>query len=80
MSLKILKNNQKWGYNYNTVLQYFIHLQGLGSSQFADHLANEKNRGPCYVKNIQAVAYNVVHTVSHILLKNEKHYNKKYLS
>ena len=28
----------------------FIHLQGLGSSQLADHLVNEINQGPCYVK------------------------------
>ena len=28
----------------------FIHLQSLGSSQLADHLVNEINQGPCYVK------------------------------
>ena len=29
--------------------QVFIHLQGLGSSQLADHLVNEINQGLCYV-------------------------------
>ena len=29
--------------------QVFIHLQGLGSSQLADHLVNEINQGSCYV-------------------------------
>ena len=27
-----------------------MNLQGLGSSQLADHLVNEINQGPCYVK------------------------------
>ena len=31
--------------------QVFTHLQGLGSSQLADHLVNEVNQGPCYVKS-----------------------------
>ena len=31
--------------------QVFIHLQGLGSSQLANHLVNEINQGPYYVKN-----------------------------
>ena len=29
--------------------QVSIHLQGLGSSQLADHLVNVINQGPCYV-------------------------------
>ena len=28
----------------------FIHLQGLGSSQLTDHLVNEINQSPCFVK------------------------------
>ena len=32
--------------------QYLIHLQGLGSFQLADHLENEINQDPYYVKNI----------------------------
>ena len=31
-------------------VRFFIHLQGLGSSQLADHLVNEINQGPYYVK------------------------------
>ena len=30
----------------------FIHLQGLGPSQFAVHLVNEINQGPCYVNDL----------------------------
>ena len=33
--------------------QVLIHLQNLGSSQLANHLVNEINQGPCYVKNIE---------------------------
>ena len=33
--------------------QVFIHLQNLGSSQLANHLVNEINLGPCYVKHIE---------------------------
>ena len=29
---------------------WHIHLQGLGSSRLADHLANEIDRHPCYVR------------------------------
>ena len=32
--------------------QVFIHLQGLGISQLADHLVNEINQGLCYVNEI----------------------------
>ena len=35
--------------------QVFIHLQGLGSSQLVDHLANEINQGPCYVNDWQTL-------------------------
>ena len=28
----------------------YIHVQGLGSTQSADHLVNEINQGPCNVK------------------------------
>ena len=38
--------------NRETVLG-LIHLQGLGSSQLANHLVNEINQGPCYVKQLQ---------------------------
>ena len=27
-------------------------MQGLGSSQLAEHLVNEINKGPCYVKEV----------------------------
>ena len=45
-------------HNYNTAAEsdavnyVFIHLQGLGSSQLADHMVNEINQGPCYVNEI----------------------------
>ena len=41
-------------HNYNTAAEsdavnyVFIHLQGLGSSQLADHVVNEINQGPWY--------------------------------
>ena len=44
-------------HNYNTAVEsdtvnyVFIHLQGLGSSQLADHVVNEINQGPWYVKD-----------------------------
>ena len=28
-------------------VSFFLHLQGLGSSQLANHLTNEINQGPC---------------------------------
>ena len=33
---------------YHKPCQYFIHFQGLGSSQLADYLANEVNQGSYY--------------------------------
>ena len=35
----------------------FYTFQGLGSSQLADHLVNEINQGPCYVKVIEAFSF-----------------------
>ena len=37
---------------HNKPCQVFKHLQGLGSSQLADHLVNEINQGPWYVFSI----------------------------
>ena len=47
----------------------FIHLQGFGSSQLTDHLVNEINQGPCYVK--KSLHYNIQFLMKNLKLKRK---------
>ena len=49
----------------NQVRFLYVQLQGLGSSQLADHLVNEINQGPYYVKIIRLLHESVLPIVSH---------------
>ena len=50
ISIIITQARLKWQVGHRKTCLVSIYLQGLGLSQLVEHLANEINKGQCYVK------------------------------